>query len=67
MVIKISDNSTKTIKISSDDKLKCAKIDENGCSFIYEGKLDLIINLEKLDDKILSSEKHCDVILMRDD
>jgi len=66
MVIKIS-NSTDMLKISSDDKLKYAKIDENGCSFLYKGKLDLIVNIEKLNNKILCHKEHCDVILMADD
>jgi len=62
-VIKIS-NNTDTLKISSYDQSKDAKIDENGCSFLYKGQLDCIINLEKVDDNILYGNKHCDVILM---
>jgi len=65
-VIKIS-ISTDTLKISSCYQSEYAKIDENGCAFLYKGKLDFIINLEKVDDKILIKEKHCDVILMVDD
>lgn len=65
-MIKIS-NNTDTLKISSHVQSKCARIDENGCSFLYEGQLDYIINLEKMDNNILRGNKHCDVILMTGD
>jgi hypothetical protein len=65
-VIKIS-NNTDTLKISSHDQSKCARIDENGCSFLYKGEFDCIINIEKVDHNILFGNEHCDVILMAGD
>ena len=62
MVIKISNDDISIIVNNSN----CPEIRENNCGFASKGTIGLIINVEKVDTKILKGEKHCDVIFINE-